>query len=224
MKIFITSLLGLSCLFGFSQATTNVLGGGVCLNEILPDPNGAMFNFDTDGNGTPEDDDEFVELYNLSGGTINISGYQLWDSAAGNWYTFPGGTFLGAGNYAVVIIDVQAGGSLPPVSGGNLAFNANTTSLMGNGGDNVVLYDPGMDEYIQLRYNGDMADDPTTYGGFSATATIVGSVEDFGSDTDGQSRVREPSGDINIVTHDVSTPGGNASPGFPVELEFFSVD
>jgi hypothetical protein len=193
--------------------TASVLGGGIAINEILIDPNGTN-NFDTDGNGTPDTLDEFVEIYNLSGAAIDISGFELWDAGNGNWFIFPGSTVLGAGNYAVVVCGVQADGSLPAVSGGNLAFDAGRTGgVINNSGDNVVLYDPGADQYIQLRYNGDAADNPPAgYSGFSATATLVGFVENWGNDSDGISLVREPAGDDNIVLHNTIS-SNNASPG-----------
>jgi hypothetical protein len=77
----------------------------------------------------------------------------------------------------------------------------------------VVLYDPGADKYIQLLYNSDAPDDPTSsYSGFSATAVRVGVVEDFGADEDGKSLARYPSGDTNVVVHDAIPGAGNASP------------
>jgi len=205
----------------YAAPTTAVLDGGICINEILIDPNGTD-NFDTDGDGTARTEDEFVELYNLSGGTIDISGWELWDAGVGNWFTFPGAadsgtTMLAAGAYAFVIADVQTGGSLPTMTNpSSLAFDANrgASGAMNNGGDNVVLYDPGADEYIQLRYNGDTEDNPpSSYTGFSATASRVGSTEDWGSDQDGHSLSRYPSGDTAVGVHDVIVPGGaNASP------------
>ncbi len=194
--------------------TANVLVGGIVLNEILIDPNASHENFDTDGNGTASDLDEFVELYNASGGPIDISAYQLWDDSAGNWFTFPADTVLGAGSFAVVVVGVQAGGTLPPVSGGNLAFDAALpNAILDNSGDNVVLYNPHHNEYIQLHFNGDAADNPpAVYPGFPALATLVGDVEAFGDDLDGVSLVREPAGDVNIVQHNTISPD-NASPG-----------
>jgi hypothetical protein len=64
----------------------------------------------------------------------------------------------------------------------SLAFDAGKGSaILRNGGDNVVLYDPGDDEYVQLTYDGDPPDDPTsTYTGFSPTAVRVSQVEDWG--------------------------------------------
>lgn len=198
-----------------SAATTAVLRGGIVINEILIDPNSATFNFDTDGNGTAEVTDEFVEIYNLSGSAINIGGLQLWDRDSGNWFTFPS-VLLGAGRYAVVVVGVQTGGSLPAVSGGNLAYDAGLgAGVLQNNNDNVVLYDPTADEYVQLVYNGDGPHNPPTlYGGFSATATRVGPAEDWGSDVDGVSLVRHPAGDTAIVVHNTVVPE-LASPGAP---------
>jgi len=201
-------------------ATTSVLAGGVCINEILVNPKSSETGFDTDGNGTPEDLDEFLELYNTSSSGIDISGWQLWDSLHGNWYTFPGDpdtgtTILPPSAYAVVVAGVQSGGSLPVMTNpASLVFNAALGSpAMNNTSDNVVLYDPGANKYIQLLYNSDAPDDPTSsYSGFSATAVRVGTVEDFGADVDGKSLARYPSGDTNVVVHDAIPGAGNASP------------
>ena len=66
----------------------DALRGGIVINEILVDPNGSI-NFDTDNDGAAFETDEYVELYNASGGPINIGGLQLWDQGLGNWFTFP---------------------------------------------------------------------------------------------------------------------------------------
>ena len=91
------------CITVMAAPTTNILDGGIAINEILIDPNGSN-NYDTDGNGTADTCDEFIELYNVSGSTIDISGFQLWDDGSDNWFTFPASTTLGAGNYAVVVV------------------------------------------------------------------------------------------------------------------------
>ncbi len=210
--------------------TTNVLEGGIAINEILADPNSGGDNCDADSNGTANTEDEYVELYNLSGGSIDISGWELWDAGQGLWFTFPPATVVASGGFAVVLVDVQTGGTLPTVAAGSFAFDANVSGTINNGGDNVVLYDPNNDEFIQARYNGDAADDPTTYAGFSGTATLVGSVEDFGNDADGNSMARNPDGDTNIEIHGNITSCTVCSPGtavcgpVPVELQTFSIE
>ena len=187
----------------------DLLLGGIAINEFLPDPNGAN-NFDTDGNGNAQGGDEFVELINTSGAAIDISGLELWDAGRDNWFTFPPGSVLQPDAVAVVVRNVSGAGSLPAVTGDDLAFDANFGSnVFNNGGDNIVVYDPANDEFIQATYNGDALDDPTatppnTYLGFSATATRIGAGEDFGTDNDGFSIQRIPSGFTNDNT---PTPG-----------------
>jgi hypothetical protein len=187
----------------------DLLLGGIAINEFLADPNGAA-NFDTDSNGTARGGDEFVELINTSGSAIDIGGLELWDAGRDNWFTFPGGTILQPGAVAVVVRNVQAGGNLPTVTGNDLAFDANFGSnVFNNNGDNLVIYDPTNDEFVQATFNGDALDDPTatppnTYLGFSPTATRIGAGEDFGNDQDGFSIQRIPSGFTNNNT---PTPG-----------------
>ncbi|WP_298259423.1 Hint domain-containing protein [uncultured Litoreibacter sp.] len=187
----------------------DLLLGGIAINEVLVDPNGAN-NFDTDGSGAARGADEFLELINTSGSAIDISGLELWDAGRDNWFTFPPGSILEAGAVAVVVRNVQSGGSLPSVSGDNLAFDADFGSgVFNNGADNLVVYDPVNDEFIQATYNGDTLDDPTTgpnYAGFSSTATRVGSGEDFGNDQDGFSIQRSGAGFTNDAT---PTPGSS---------------
>ncbi|MFP7673400.1 Hint domain-containing protein [Marivita sp. S0852] len=186
----------------------DTLLGGIAINEVLVDPNGPTNNFDTDGNGAARGRDEFLELVNLSNTAIDISGLELWDQGRDNWFTFPPGTILEAGAVAVVVRDVQNGGSLPAVTGDNLAFDADyNRNVFNNGGDNIVVYDPANDEYIQATYNGDALLDPTTssgFSGFSSTATRSGSSEDFGNDIDGISIQRLATGFTNS---EPPTPG-----------------
>ena len=189
----------------------DTLLGGIIINEILADPNGAL-NFDTDGNGTAEDEDEYIELYNTSGAAINIGGLQLWDAGIGNWFTFPLGTVLAAGGHAMVMSGVQAGGSLPTGAPGDLFFDAGRGSpVINNTGDNVTLLDPsGAGTFIQATFNGDSLDDPTLgvsgYSGFPAGATRSGLGEDFGSDTDGESLQRTGDG-ADVFASAAPNPG-----------------
>ncbi len=184
--------------------------GGIVINEILVDPNGAQ-NFDTDGNGTANATDEYVELYNASDSAVDISGLQMWDAGVGHWFTFPPGTVLQPGGHAMVMSGVQSGGSLPTGGPDDLFFDAGRASpLINNGGDNVTVYDPNNDTFIQATFNGDSLDDPTAggggYSGFSPTATRIGAGEDFGNDTDGLSVQRTGDGADTFGT-DTPNPG-----------------
>ncbi|WP_147115383.1 Hint domain-containing protein [Tateyamaria sp. syn59] len=184
--------------------------GGIVINEVLVDPNGNTANFDTDGDGTANATDEFVELRNVSDAAIDISGVQLWDAGSDNWFTFPPGTVLQPGAHALVITGVQPGGALPTGGPNDLAFDAGWASaLLSNGDDNIVVLDPSSNTYIQATYNGDVLDDPTAggsnYVGFPSSATRIGAGEDFGSDIDGFSIQRGP-GDT-FVDDQKPTPG-----------------
>lgn len=198
--------------------TTSVVGGGVAINEVLIDPVGDPEVFDTDGNGSADPLDEFVELFNASDVPVDLSGFELWD-ATGPWFTFPGApgsetTVLFPETFAVVVVGVQGGGSLPLVAGDNLAFDAaQATPVLDDTADNVVLYDPGADEFVQLLYGGAGQDDPPNdYAGFSLSAVRNGSAEDWGLTLEGVSLTRDPSGDVTVVEHNtVSTE--LASPG-----------
>ncbi|SOH93917.1 Lamin Tail Domain [Monaibacterium marinum] len=188
----------------------DALIGGIVINEILADPNGAN-NFDTDGNGTADNLDEYIELFNTSASSIDISGLELWDAGIGQWFTFPPGTVLAPSGHALVMTGVQSGGSLPSGAAGDLFFDAGRGApLINNGGDNVTLYDPSSDTFVQAVYNGDSLDDPTLgaggYSGFSSTASRIGSGEDFGNDVDGQSVQRTGDG-ADVFTTDEPTPG-----------------
>ncbi|WP_299413315.1 Hint domain-containing protein [uncultured Sulfitobacter sp.] len=186
----------------------DTLMGGIVINEILVDPNGTA-NFDTDGNGTANSTDEYIELYNASPSAIDISGLELWDDGVGLWFTFPPGTILAAGGHALVMSGVQTGGALPTGNAGDLFFDAGRASpLINNGGDNVVVYDPASDEYIAARFNGDPFDNPVTdYPGFSPTATQSGSGENFGNDIDGFSIQRDGDGAATFVNNEAPSPG-----------------
>ncbi len=190
----------------------DTLRGGIAINEILPAPERGE-GFDTDGNGTASVGDEYVELINTSSEAIDISGLELWDLLQENWFTFPEGTVLQPGATALVVRNVQDGGSLPSVTGDNLAFDANEgRDVFWANGDNIVVYDPIDDEFIQANYNDDTVDTPNgdlgePFPGFSSTATRVGSgVEFFGYHEPGLSIQRTDTGFVNDAT---PTPGSS---------------
>ena len=159
----------------------------IVFNEVLPDPNSTTLNFDTDGDGTAEADDEFLEIYNTTATPLDISGLQFWDTAQGNYFSVPAGTTLGANGFAVVVADI-VGGTLPTVAAGSLAFSTGGAMSLSNSGDDLIVYDPATDQYIQGKYRVATFVDPTTIAGFSATASLLGTPLDFGNDTAGTSR------------------------------------
>lgn len=193
-------------------------------NEILPDPNSPTFNFDTDGDGTAETNDEFVELYNPSPNTVDMSGWEIWDRDTLR-FTFPANTLLGSGNFVVVVGSVSDG-SLPAVTGGNLAFATSSGLALNNGGDNVFLYDPVNEEFIQILYNGDTETDPVG-GIFPPSATRTFATQDFGNDVDGVSLAASPDGATNYVSHNtigngntIATPGDSNIDSGPISAPY----
>jgi hypothetical protein len=186
----------------------DLLRGGIAINEVLVDPNGATA-FDTDGNGTAAATDEFIELVNTSDSAISIAGLQLWDQGNGNWFTFPAGAVLQPGAHAVVITGLQSGGSLPTGGPDDLFYSAGrNTAVINNGGDNLVVLDPSANEYIIATFNGDVLDNPPAdYTGFPSSATQIGAGEDFGYDIDGYSIQRASNGSGSFVNNQTPTPG-----------------
>jgi hypothetical protein len=209
----------------FAAPTASVLGGGICINEVLLDANSGTLNFDTDGSGAAEDGDEFIELFNLSAGAIDISGWEIWETSSGMgvlYFTFPAATSLGAGNFAMVMSAVTAPGSLPVFGGGNLSFErVPPQSSFTNGGEELFLFNPGAGQYVHMTINrgANPPIDPAVAGGFSAgmmAATRVGAIDAFGADVDGTSSSRFPDGDDAVVVSNTQFPGVLATPGGPL--------
>lgn len=97
------------------------ISGRVVLSEILasnrtyPDENGRLL--------------DFIELRNLTGDPIDISGYKLSDDGVSIGYTFPSGTVLPADGYALCWCDKDSG------SGEYADFG-----ISRKGGDTVTLF------------------------------------------------------------------------------------
>jgi len=79
----------------FLQAQCDVLS----INSVLLDPNGS-FNYDTDGNGTFDTNEEFAEICNVSSIAVDLSLYSITDPA-GNGGTLTGMLAPGACVYVV---------------------------------------------------------------------------------------------------------------------------
>lgn len=203
----------------------DALLGSLIINEIHAQPVVSPgVGFDTDGNGTANPRDEYIEFLNTGATSLDISGVQLWDPGTGSWFTFPTGSVLAPGGYAIVVTGLQPGGSLPSVGAGSLAFNAGrSTAVMNNPGDAVFLRDPASDTFIAAAYGTTPLfdpTDPTTWPGppfstaglsgppaFPVTATQIGSGEHFGAIIPGDSIQRSPDGGGVFVNNLGETPG-----------------
>lgn len=104
-----------------SAKSAGELSGRVVLSEILasnrtyPDADGRLL--------------DFVELRNLTGDPIDISGYKLSDDGVSIGYTFPSGTVIPADGYALCWCDKDSG------SGEYAAFG-----ISRKGGDTITLF------------------------------------------------------------------------------------
>ena len=153
---------------------------GVVINEILADPtDGPNGGFDTDGDGSFEDSDEFIELFNATGSPIDSSGWTITD-ASGNVFTFPAMTTIPANGF-VTVVDEWTGALPPNVFEG-------TPSL--NNSSEVITLSDGTDSAVAAWGAG-----AGTSGG-----------DDFGTSDDGVSMAREPDGGMTINDEAPPTP------------------
>lgn len=117
----------------------------IIFNEILadPDPTGG----DSNGDGEiSSDDDEFLELVNISGMELDLSGWQVFDEVRLR-YTFPEGTSVPCGSALVIF----GGGNPTGTFGGSLVFTASSLGL-NNTGDLLTLVDADGKEVAVVGY------------------------------------------------------------------------
>ena len=124
--------------------------GPVIINEIMYNP--------PSGGSYDNDEYEYIELYNISAGTINL---QDWDSEQGifvPWkftdgvdYTFPLGTSISSGDKIVVVKNPVAFSERYPSVPESKIFGPFVDSQLSNGGEKVELGKPG-DEVDGIRY------------------------------------------------------------------------
>lgn len=163
---------------------------GIAFGQIYGDNSGGA-EFDSDGDGTPTQEDEFVSVTNTTGAPIDISGWEIWsepangsgspDSAqAGLYHTFPPGTTLAAGETLYVINEIT--GTVPgwaqeaTVGGLESGSGAPVTNFLseGNGGDStesIGLVDPVSGDYIVFNAS-PLASELTSLPGFTGTNKI----------------------------------------------------
>ena len=122
----------------FDFTTEAAAVGGWVINEIHADPHPTLG--DANGDGVVNTaQDEFVEIVNTSGATVDISGWTLSD-AVGVRHTFPANTMV-VDQCGVVIF---AGGTPTGAFGGAIAQVASTAQLgLNNTGDTVTLMNGG---------------------------------------------------------------------------------
>ncbi|MCB8976351.1 MAG: lamin tail domain-containing protein [Ardenticatenaceae bacterium] len=121
----------------FSFTTASLSLTSVVINEYLADPADDLPG-DANGDGTRDSsDDEFIEIVNVSGADLDVSGWTLSDAVQVR-HTFPADSVIPAGCTAVIF-----GGGVPTGGfGGALVQTASTGALgLNNTGDTLTLED-----------------------------------------------------------------------------------
>lgn len=143
------------------------------ITEILADPASGLAG-DANGDGVRHTyQDEFIELFNPSANTVDLSFWTLSDSTAPR-HVFADGTFLASGE----TITVFGGGSPSGIPG--LVYTASSGSLaLNNGGDEIVLSN-GTTIVDSVTYGAEGGNDealtrvPVPTGGFVLHSTVPG--------------------------------------------------
>lgn len=137
-----------------SDCRDPLAGPPVVVNEFLADPPSGLAG-DANNDGVRDSsDDEFVEIVNVSGGALDISGWTLADGAQSR-HTFPANTVL-ADQCGIVVF----GGGAPAGGFGGVIVQTASSGALGlnNGGDTITLSDGGAD-LVAIAYGGEGGSD-----------------------------------------------------------------
>jgi hypothetical protein len=135
---------------GFSPTptctTTPVPPFALVINEIYADPHPSSGDANGDGSiGVTAD--EFIEIVNVTGSTLDLSGWEIRDLVRAR-HRFPPGSLLPAGSAVVVFGGGQPQGSF----GGSLVQTASSGTLaINNEGDTLALYD--LNSFLVTSYS-----------------------------------------------------------------------
>lgn len=156
-------------MFGVSEDSIVVTLNGVRFDQIYGDNSGggSVTTFDTDGDGTATQEDEFVSITNTTGAPLDVSGWQIWSDSTGSgspdtpvdglYHTFPPGTVLRPGQTLFIINEIS--GPVPKFAqeasqggvesdAGGVSTNLLTEGNAGLSAESVALVDPASGDYI----------------------------------------------------------------------------
>ena len=152
--------------FSFDTVSLNI--DSIVINEFLADP-AADAPGDANGDGIRDSsDDEFVELVNVSGADLDVSGWSISDAVQVR-HTFPTGSIIPAGCSAVVF-----GGDTPTGSFGGAVVQIASTGSLGfnNGGDSIII-DDGASSTLAYVYGSEGENDQSVTREPDITGTFV---------------------------------------------------
>ncbi|MBK8900332.1 MAG: lamin tail domain-containing protein [Anaerolineaceae bacterium] len=173
----------------FSFTTASLSLTSVVINEYLADPADDLPG-DANGDGTRDSsDDEFIEIVNVSGADLDVSGWTLSDAVQVR-HTFPADSVIPAGCTAVIF-----GGGVPTGGFGGAVVQTASTGTLGlnNGGDTLTLENPtastlAVDYGSEGGSDQSLTRDPDITGAFvlhSQTAASGGTLFSPGTQLDG---------------------------------------
>ncbi|OGG79127.1 hypothetical protein A3A39_00700 [Candidatus Kaiserbacteria bacterium RIFCSPLOWO2_01_FULL_54_13] len=169
-----------------------VVEGKLLITEVLYD----LSNAEGDPQGS-EPANEWVEIYNGTAATMNLSGFTLNDNATTSLDAIPVGIFLAPNTYLVVFgaTTTESFWTIPP-GAMTVVLATNIGNGLANGGDRVVLKGPGGEEVDSVSWGTDTS-------AFDPSVTLA---------PDGNSITRtSPTTDTNTAADWVADP--TPSPG-----------
>ncbi len=183
---------------------------GLFFSEILAD-NAGQGALNVNGEGGANKQDEFIEIQNNSGFTIDLAGYQIWSDRNGLLHSFGTGDQIAANGTATVV------GTYTTPPAGFYGANGNNNSASSNGGfledgegnksDTVYLVAPD-GNYIRLSYGATPQDPGALPPGFPTGGTLQGSGETLVSAAPNATSVlRDADGNLVEGTPTPGTPG-----------------
>jgi hypothetical protein len=124
------------------------LEGQLVINEVMADP-----GEDSNGDGSVSNDDEFVELVNTVGYTLDVSGITI-EEGAGKTFTFPEGTCLN--EYQAAVVFARSGPSSDFM--GSRVFSYGGSWGLNNGGDSLHVKSSDGELLASMEYGSEGGD------------------------------------------------------------------
>lgn len=162
---------------------------GIAFDQVYGDNSGGA-EFDTDGDGTATQEDEFVSFTNTTGAPVDVSGWEVWSDWIGSgapdsgqdglYHTFPPGTVIQPGDTLYVINEISgsAPGWAQEASEGGVESGpgGQSTNFLGEGyaGSNseaIFLVDPDTGDYLVFNLSSSPPD-TSTMAGFTGTNQV----------------------------------------------------